>query len=173
MVIWLIGLSGAGKTTIGRRVFETWKSEAPNTVFVDGDDIRVLFRHDQRPDAHTLDGRRLNAEHITDLCAWLDSQGINVVCAILSLFPEMRRQNRNLFSGYFEVYLKVPMDELYRRDSKGLYAAAERGEMPNVVGKDIPFPEPDAADLVIENSGPGADPKTLANEILAKAMKAG
>ena len=173
MVIWLIGLSGAGKTTIGRQVFETWKSEAPNTVFVDGDDIRALFNNDQGEDAYTLEGRRLNAKRITGLCSWLDRQGINVVCSILSLFPEMRRENRNLFSGYFEVYLKVPMDELNRRDSKGLYAAAKRGEMQNVVGIDIPFPEPDVADLVIENSGPGADPKTLANEILAKAMKAG
>ena len=83
----------------------------------------------------------------------------------------MRAQNRDLFSEYFEVYLKVPMEELKRRDAKGLYAAADAGEMKNVVGVDIPFPEPDAADLVIENHGPGTDPQAIAADIFEKAVK--
>ncbi|MFQ5766087.1 MAG: adenylyl-sulfate kinase, partial [Rhodospirillales bacterium] len=115
MVIWLIGLSGAGKTTIGRHLHEMWKGQAANTVFVDGDEIRELFKQNQRPDAYTIKGRRLNAERITSVCAWLDGQGINVVCCVLSLFPEMRKRNRTLFSRYFEVYISVPMDTLRRR----------------------------------------------------------
>ncbi len=171
MIIWLIGMSGAGKTTVAGHLIELWKAEAPNTILIDGDDIRRLFKHDQRPDAHTLEGRRINAERITDLCAWLDGQDINVVCSILSLFPEMRAQNRDLFSEYFEVYLKVPIEELKRRDAKSLYAAADAGEMKNVVGVDIPFPEPDSADLIIENHGPGTDPQAAAADIFEKAVK--
>ncbi len=169
MVIWLIGLSGAGKTTVGRHLVDLWKATAPNTVLVDGDDIRALYGLDKSPEAHTVEGRRVNAQRITDLCQWLDGQGINVVCAILSLFPEMRQENRRRFSRYFEVYLKVPMSELKHRDSKGLYSAAARGEMFNVVGVDIPFPEPGAADLVVENFGPVSDPKEQARRIFEAA----
>jgi len=169
MIIWLIGLSGAGKTTIGRRAYEIWKVEAPNTVFVDGDEIRDIFKHDQRPDAHAVEGRRANAERITELCAWLDRQDINVVCCILSIFPEMRRANRTRFSSYFEAYVSVPMEVLRKRDIKDLYAPALAGDKPNVVGVDIPFPEPTDSDLVIDNSAEGTDPDAQARHLLRSA----
>lgn len=169
MVIWLIGMSGAGKTTIGRRVWEQWRAKAPNTVFVDGDEVRALFRHDQRPDAHKLSGRRVNAERITDLCAWLDGQGINVVCCILSLFPDMRAGNRERYSRYFETYVKVPLDKLKQRDVKDIYAPALRGERTDVVGVDIAFPEPEAPDLIIDNGIDGLDPDETARHILTAA----
>lgn len=171
MVIWLIGLSGAGKTSVGRCLYEMLKAEAPNTVFVDGDDIRALFHHDQGEEAFTLEGRRQNAQRITDLCAWLDRQGINVVCCILSVFPELRRENRNQFSNYFEAYLKVPMAELKRRDAKGIYAAADKGVMKNVVGIDIPFPEPEDADIIIPNEDETRDFGAIATKILVAAKE--
>lgn len=170
MVIWLIGLSGAGKTTIGRHLCEMWKKEAPNTVLVDGDEIRALFKADRDPAAYTIEGRRANAERITDLCAWLDHQGINVVCCILSLFPDMRDGNRHRFSRYFEAYIEAPMAVLERRDSKGLYAAARAGKTDNVVGVDIEFVPPAAPDMVIDNGVEGADPKKLAADIFAAAL---
>lgn len=171
MVIWLIGLSGAGKTTIGRHVYDLWKAEAANTVLIDGDEIRALFKHDTGDDPFTIEGRRANAERITELCAWLDAQGINVVCCILSLFPDMRAENRERFSSYFETYIRTPMDILTARDSKGLYAAADAGTMKNVVGVDIDFPEPASADLIIENGSEETDPKVLAAEIFKAAVR--
>ena len=170
MVIWLIGMSGAGKTVIGRHLYEMWKAEAANTVFVDGDEIRELFKHNQRPDAYTIEGRRVNAERITSVCAWLDRQGINVVCCVLSLFPDMREQNHKLFSGYLEVYISVPMDVLRRRDDKNLYGPAMRGEISNVVGVDLPFTPPAAPDMVIDNGADGADLRSFAARILGKAL---
>ncbi len=170
MVIWLIGMSGAGKTVIGRHLYEMWKAEAANTVFVDGDEIRELFNQNRTPDAYTMEGRRLNAERITGLCAWLDRQGINVVCCVLSVFPEMRKRNRKLFSRYFEVYISVPMDILCRRDTKNLYAPAMRHEITNVVGVDLPFTPPAAPDMVIDNSRDGVDLGALAAGILEKAL---
>ncbi len=170
MVIWLIGLSGAGKTTIGRHLYNAWKAEAANTVFVDGDEIRAMFK-DKGAAAYTLEDRRANAERITELCAWLDRQEINVVCCILSLFPDMREQNRQRFSRYFEAYVRVPMDVLKDRDRKGLYAAAGAGTMKNVVGVDIEFPEPAAPDLVLDNGTENADPEKLAAEIFKAAAR--
>ena len=170
MVIWLIGMSGAGKTVIGRHLYEMWKAEAASTVFVDGDEIRELFNQNQSPDAYMMEGRRLNAERITGLCAWLDRQGINVVCCVLSVFPEMRKRNRKLFSRYFEVYISVPMDVLCRRDAKNLYGPAMRGEISNVVGVDLPFTPPAAPDMVIDNGADGADLRSFAARILDRAL---
>ena len=128
MIIWLIGMSGAGKSAIGTELCALIKSEHPNTVLVDGDEMRAVFKLDAEPDAHSISARRRNAERITEVCAWLDRQGMNAVCCILSIFPEMRAVNRDRFSEYREVYVRVPLKELERRDSKGLYAAARRGE---------------------------------------------
>lgn len=169
MIMWLVGLSGAGKTTVGREVVRLWKQTAPNTVLVDGDEIRALFKHDQRPDAHTIEGRRVNAERITELCLWLDGQGVNAVVCILSIFPEMRAENRSRFSDYFETYLKVPLPALMARDEKGLYGKAVSGALTHVVGMDIPFPEPENPDLVVDNTPGLASPEDLARRILAAA----
>ena len=79
----------------------------------------------------------------------LDAQNIHVVAAVLSLFPEWQRWNREQFSAYYEIFLDVPMFELEARDPKGLYARARAGEEPNVVGVDIPFPRPAGADLTV------------------------
>ena len=166
MIVWLIGLSGSGKTTVGTLLVEKWKQTEPQTVLVDGDQIRDLFKFDQRAASHTIEGRRINAERMTSICHWLDQQGINVVCSILSIFPDMRAENRKVFANYFEVYLSVPMSVLTARDTKGLYAAAKSGEMDNVVGVDIEFPEPLDANLIVNSHGEEQTPELIAEQIL-------
>lgn len=156
MVIWLIGLSGSGKTTLGRIVAQQLRQRHPNTVLLDGDEVREIFGSDRGDDAYTVAGRRRNAERLTALCRMLDRQGLHVVCCVLSIFPDMRADNRRQFSGYFEVFLDAPLSVLQARDVKGLYAAARAGTCRNVVGVDIPFPRPEAPDLVIDTSS-GAD----------------
>lgn len=169
MVIWLVGLSGSGKTTLGKEIARLWKKQQPNTVLVDGDEVRRIFRQDTRSSDYSLEGRRLNAERIFELCAWLDAQDINVVCSILSIFPDLRTQNREHFKHYFEVYLNPPFQSLVERDTKGLYRKALSGEMSNMVGVDIPFPAPTNADLEIDTSQP-EDIDRLAALILQKAQ---
>lgn len=170
MVIWLIGLSGSGKTTVAKEVWLQLKARHPNTVLLDGDIVREVFRHDS-DSAYTMEERKKNAERICELGLMLDRQGIHVVCAILSAFEEHRRWNREKLSEYYEVYLKVPMDTLRRREIKGLYAAALKGEITNVVGVDLPFEEPKRPDLVVNNEQDRKEFKTLASEILEGAFK--
>ncbi len=169
MVIWLIGLSGAGKSTIGRCIYEEWIATESNTVFVDGDEIRRIFQADQSQADYSMEGRRKNAARICELCAWLDRQRINVVCSILSVFEETRKWNRRNYSQYFEIYLSVPFDVLMKRDPKGLYEKATRGEVDNVVGVQIPFEEPSDPDLIIDNSGFDSDPRKVAVNALELA----
>ncbi|ASX09829.1 TPA: adenylyl-sulfate kinase [Aeromonas dhakensis] len=152
MVIWIVGLSGAGKTTIGHALYENLKIDQKNLVFVDGDEIRALFCHDQIADAYSIAGRRINAERIQSLCRWLDGQGIDVVCCNLAMFPDIRNSNRHLFSDYREIFVDVPLSALMQRDDKGLYQAALCGRLHNVVGVDIEYCHPVAPDLVIHNS---------------------
>lgn len=164
MVVWLIGLSGSGKTTIGRHLYNIWKRDAANTVLVDGDEIREMFDDADQP-SYSVDGRRANAERIVKLCTWLDCQDINVICCILSVFPDMRETNRSKFSRYFETYISTPMDILVERDTKGLYSAAISGKIKNVVGVDIEFIPPSAPDIEVNTGIPDADPKIQAHEI--------
>lgn len=171
MVIWLVGLSGSGKSTLGREVYRQLKAEHSNTVFVDGDEIREIFRHDRNEQAYTVEGRRLNAERIKELCAWLDRQGINVVCCILSIFHDVMQWNKDNLREYFEVYLEVPIDILKERDIKQLYKPALAGEKNNVVGVDIPFSPPPSPDLVINNSVERVDFTEVAAEVLKKARE--
>jgi adenylylsulfate kinase-like enzyme len=162
MIIWLTGLSGAGNTTVGRRVYERIKSRHPQTVFLDGDILRDVWGDRLR---HDLDGRRANAGRITRLCRMLDAQGIHVVASILSVFPDDRRENRTIFSKYYEAFLDTPFDEVVRRDSKGLYRAAQAGEVKNVVGVDLPYPMDETWDMRIAAPEIFESPDVLAEKI--------
>ena len=163
MVIWLIGLAGAGKTTIGQELYALLKERRPNVVFLDGDHVRTIMGNDL---GHTIEDRRANAWRVCRLCRYLDAQGIDVVCAILSIFPDTQKWNRENYARYFEVYIDVPMDELVARDQKGLYSGALSGKIRDVVGFDIPF-QPPQADLVVSNGEPLRHPATLAAQIAA------
>ncbi len=148
MVIWIIGLSGTGKTTLASQVVDRIRRLNGKVVQLDGDVIRTIFGNDVD---HSIEGRRRNAERLSALSKFLADQGIHVVAAVLSIFPEWRRWNRESIPDYSEVYIKASMQTLLRRDIKNLYARATRGEIVNVVGVDIPFPEPENPELVIEN----------------------
>lgn len=166
MVIWVVGLSGAGKTTIGRALYEKLKINQKNVVFVDGDEIRSIFKNDQHVDDYSINGRRSNAQRIQALCAWLDRQSIDVVCCAISMFQDVSDYNRNLFSTYKEIYIDVAISKLVERDNKGLYQAAIRGETKNVVGIDIEYFPPTSPDLVIYNSMISEDVSVYVSEIM-------
>jgi adenylylsulfate kinase-like enzyme len=163
MVIWIIGLSGTGKTTLATQVVERIRQKNHKVVLLDGDLIRDLFGNDVD---HTIEGRRRNADRLSVLSKFLADQGIHVVAAVLSIFPEWRSWNRENIADYSEVYLKASMETLLRRDIKDLYAKALRGEIIDVVGVDIPFPEPESSDLVVENDVDLLDFKELTDKIM-------
>lgn len=148
MVVWIIGLSGAGKTTLANEVVAQVRLMQRNVVLIDGDVVREVFGNDL---GHTMEDRRINARRICQLGKLLDDQDIHVVCAILSLFPETREWNRKNLKNYYEVFIDTPMQDLVRRDSKDIYRRFNNGEIRDVAGMDIEFPRPDNADLTINN----------------------
>ena len=142
-------MSGSGKTTLARAVYKKLKPEMANLVYLDGDEFREIFQNDVD---HTVEGRRKNAERISHFCRVLDSQGIHVIAAVLSIFPEWQAWNRETYSHYFEVFLDISQKTLDQRDTKGIYAAARDGKISDVVGYDIPFPRPTQPELVITDT---------------------
>lgn len=164
MVTWMIGLSRAGKTTLSKLLYEHLKPEINNLVLLDGDAIRELFGGDVD---HSVEGRRKNAERISHLSKFLADQNIHVIAAVLSIFPEWQAWNRKNIEGYQEVYIRASLDSLEKRDTNGLYLGARRGLVKNVVGVDIPFPEPERPDLVIDNNTVTSNFDSLLKEVLS------
>jgi len=162
MIIWLIGMSSAGKTVISRELYSLIKEKYKNTVFVDGDILRDMSNNDVD---HSIAGRKKNSDRICRLCQFLDNQDINVVCAVLSIFHEAQQWNRENYKKYFEIYLDVPFEILKQRNNKGLYTKALAGEINNVVGVDIEFKPPKNPEMVIKNDG-SKSPARIAQMIL-------
>lgn len=168
MVVWIIGLSGSGKTTLAGQVTTRLRDAGRSVVMLDGDIVRELFKNDVD---HSIEGRLRNAERLSRLTKFISDQGVDVVTAVLSIFPDWREWNRQNVHGYREVYLKASMDTLLRRETKGLYARALRGEINNVVGVDIPFPEPENPDLVLDNNIDRTDFGEMISSVLSLAMQ--
>ena len=164
MVTWMIGLSRAGKTTLSELLYDKLKSRVSNLVLLDGDAVRELFGNDVD---HTINGRRKNAERLSHLSKFLSNQNIHVIAAVLSIFPEWQKWNRENIVDYNEVYIKVPLDILEKRDTNNLYSQAKAGKIKNVVGIDIPFPEPKNPDLIIENNIETEDFNSMLEKIMS------
>jgi adenylylsulfate kinase-like enzyme len=148
-VYWVTGLAGAGKTTLGAGLHRALRARGRNAVFLDGDALREVLGDP----THDLGTRRATALRYGRLCRLLAAQGLDVVCATISLFHEVRAWNRANIGRYVEVFLDASMETLIARDPKQLYARARRGELRDVVGVDIPAELPDAPDVRVVSDG--------------------
>jgi adenylylsulfate kinase len=165
MFVWLIGLSGTGKTTLAREIVKVAEAKNKKILLLDGDVVREIFGNDL---GYSMKDRLINAQRFCQMGKFLDDQGVDVVCAILSLFPETRKWNRENLKNYYEVFIDTPIKALVERDSKGIYGRYKRNETSNVAGMDIEFKIPDKPDLVIENIGSKEDLLNYARPIFKK-----
>jgi len=160
-VVWITGLSGAGKTTLCDALCDRLSSTLTNIVKIDGDQIREVFGGDL---TYKEEDRWIQIGRIQRLAKILSDQNLNcIVCALYS-HPDLLSWNRDNIPNYFEVYLKASIDLVKDRDTKGLYGQAITGKLVDVVGVDIPWNEPRQPDLVIN-----ADSELEAN--VAKVLR--
>ncbi len=161
MVVWLTGLSGAGKTTISEEIVRVAKPHLPELVLVDGDVIRDLFGAGLGFDE---EARKLQIGRIQRLALFLARQNIPAIVAALYSNPDLLHWNRINLPGYFEIYVDTPLSTMEERDTKGLYSKARAGEVKHVVGIDVPWHAPESPDMVV--SSIGETPEFIAAKII-------
>lgn len=157
-VLWITGLSGAGKTTVSRLLTELMQDQGVRPVLLDGDDLRDSLPCEVGYDE---DSRRALGAYYGRLALLIAQAGHTVICATISLYHAVHDWNRANLPGYVEVLLRVPDHELRRR------RRWESGAL--VVGNRVAAEFPRAPDLVIDNHGDTTAWAT-ASEILAVAV---
>ncbi|WP_167320581.1 adenylyl-sulfate kinase [Trichlorobacter lovleyi] len=151
MIIWIIGLPNAGKTTVAWALKERLQNVGHAAVILDGDAMRVVLG--METSHYDLKSRTENALRIGRLAAMLADQGIIIIVAANTAIREVQEYHRQTLPGYFEVYLKSDEATRRRRDqTKQLYTRYDLGEISNVLGLDIPAEEPTAPELCIDVS---------------------
>ena len=142
-VIWITGLSGAGKTTVAAALDQCLKERGLIPILLDGDILRNLFKStDEIGKTYNREARIKLALKYAHLCKTLSSQGFTVIIATISMYNEVYAWNRTNLPNYFEIYLKVPLKELRRRDPKKIYQRYDAGDLIDVAGLDLAVDEP-------------------------------
>ncbi len=142
-VIWITGLSGAGKTTVAAELTLRFQERGLQPVLLDGDVLRNRFKNTEAiSETYNREARIKLALKYAHICKILSAQGFTVIIATVSMFREVYAWNRANFPNYFEIYLKVPLDELRLRDPKKIYQRYYAGDLTNVAGLDLLIDEP-------------------------------
>jgi adenylylsulfate kinase len=145
-VIWITGLSGAGKTTLARALVD----HLPEAILLDGDELReALGVFDRGFDTTSRKSLALTYARLAGLLA---RQGSMVVVATISLFHEVHAWNRDHLPGYLEVFLDVPEKTRRARDPKGLYAAEQEGRVTDMAGSALRVELPLSPHLRLDGS---------------------
>jgi adenylylsulfate kinase len=147
-VLWFTGLSGAGKSTIASAVVREFIRRGVQTEYLDGDAVRLLS-----PTGFSRADRDAHVKRVGFLASRLEHHGVTVVCALISPYEEAREYVRGLCDRFLEIHIATPLEECERRDVKGLYQRARRGEIGNFTGVSDPYEVPRQPDLVIDTTG--------------------
>jgi bifunctional enzyme CysN/CysC len=155
-VLWLTGLSGAGKSTIANLVEKMLLDRGRHTMLLDGDNIR----HGLNRDLGFTDADRVeNIRRVGEVARLMTEAGLVVICSFISPFRAERRMVRELTApaDFLEIFVDTPLDECMRRDPKGLYARAKAGRIVHFTGLDSPYERPEAPELHLATAGARAE----------------
>jgi bifunctional enzyme CysN/CysC len=155
-VLWLTGLSGAGKSTIANLVDKKLTALGRHTYLLDGDNVRHGLNKDL---GFTPQDRVENIRRVAEVSKLMADAGLIVLVSFISPFRSERRMARQLFGPgeFLEVFVDTPLAEAERRDVKGLYKKARRGELKNFTGVDSPYEAPESPEIHIDTTAVDAE----------------
>ncbi|HUJ42496.1 MAG TPA: adenylyl-sulfate kinase [Opitutaceae bacterium] len=147
-VVWLYGLPGSGKTTLAAALERRLHAEGFTTHLLDGDNLRAGLNRDL---GFSEAGRTENIRRAAEVSKLFMQAGIVVICAFITPTRALRKLARGIIGAddFLEVYVEAARETCARRDPKGLYAGAGRGEITRFTGHDAAFEPPEHADLVV------------------------
>lgn len=148
VTIWLTGLSGAGKSTIAARLRDELAARGRPVEILDGDEVR---EHLSAGLGFSREDRDTNIARIAYVAKLLTRNGVTAITAAISPYAAARAAARAQIGDFVEVFVRCPLEELARRDVKGLYARALRGEIANFTGVTDPYEEPAAPDVTVDS----------------------
>ncbi len=165
VVLWFTGLSGAGKSTIAGLVGRELEAAGTAVEYLDGDVVRT---HLSKGLGFSKEDRDTNVERIGWVASRLARHGATVIVSAISPYAQARTTARSLVeehAPFVEIHVATSVEECARRDVKGLYAKAFRGEIPDFTGVSDPYEEPASPELRLETEGCSAE--DAAREVLA------
>ena len=171
-VIWLTGLSGAGKTTLAQALSERLKGENVRVETLDGDEVRENL---SRGLGFSKEDRDTNVRRIGFVARLLARNGVIVLVAAISPYRQSRDGVRHWVEGdgmrFIEVFVRCPLEVLVKRDVKGLYLKALAGNIQNFTGISDPYEEPFAPEVIVDSSLESIDQSVA--QILSRVLEAG
>jgi bifunctional enzyme CysN/CysC len=161
--VWFTGLSGAGKSTIANLLEKRLYAEGRHTYILDGDNVRRGLSRDL---GFAEADRAENVRRVAEVAKLMVDAGLIVLVALISPFRAERRFARELFAEgeFVEVFVDTPLEECERRDPKGLYARARRGEIKNFTGIDSAYEPPEAPEVHLRTAE--ASPEACVETVL-------
>jgi bifunctional enzyme CysN/CysC len=169
-VLWLTGLSAAGKSTIADLVEQALHRSGHHTIVLDGDNIRHGLNRDL---GFTDEDRVENIRRVAEVARLMVDAGLIVIVSFISPFRSERRMARGLVGEgeFIEIYVDTPIEVCEARDPKGLYKLARTGKLPNLTGIGSPYEPPERAELVL--AAGRETPEVLAEKVLANLEQRG
>lgn len=151
LLVWFTGLSGSGKSTLAKQLETELFNRGYHTFSLDGDNIRSGLNNNV---GFTPEGRKENLRRIGEVSKLMLDAGIIVIGAFISPYKEDRYaiQNTVGVNNYFEVFVDTPLEVCEKRDVKGLYAKARKGEIKNFTGISAPYEKPEEPTIRINTS---------------------
>jgi bifunctional enzyme CysN/CysC len=163
-VVWLTGLSGAGKSTIADLVEKRLHADGRHTYLLDGDNVRHGLNRDL---GFTEEDRVENIRRVAEVSKLMVDAGLIVLVSFISPFRAERRLARDLLGEgeFVEVHVDTPLAVAEARDVKGLYKKARAGELKNFTGIDSPYEAPESPEIVVDTTT--MSPEDAAERIVA------
>lgn len=143
-VLWLTGLSAAGKTTIAKAVCQELKNNGNNIHHLDGDEVRAASKEKL---GYSKEDRDKNISLAVEIAKKYQDQGVNVIASFIAPYQKHRRWGRERLENYIEVYVDSPLEVCEARDPKGMYKKARAGEIEFFTGITDGYEEPENPDI--------------------------